>query len=145
MTNPNHSDNHITMNNSKSPRVLLTVSGLLATSIGGAVLLAPASFHAISGIELGEDVNLISEIRAPGGALLIAGLLMWLGVFVRTFAFTSTVIAAAVFMSYGLSRLLSMAVDGLPDSGLVAATAIELTIGAISLRALGRYRRTGTF
>jgi hypothetical protein len=48
--------------------------------------------------------------------------------------------ASVVYLSYGLSRLLSMAMDGLPHSGLVSAAGIELGIGAACLLALLRAR-----
>lgn len=124
-------------------KLLLLASGLIASGIGAAILFAPAAFHAIYGIELGNDPSLASEIRAPGGALLISGLVMLTGVFVARFAFASTLIAAAVYLAYGLSRLLSIAIDGWPDSGLVEATIFELTIGTVSLFALLRYRQAG--
>ena len=123
-------------------KLVLLASGLTAIGIGSAILVVPADFHATYGIELASDASLASEIRAPGGALLATGLLMLAGVFVAKFAFASTAIAAAVYLSYGLSRLVSMAIDGLPDGGLVAAAAFELAVGAINLLALQRYRRS---
>ena len=67
---------------------------------------------------------------------------MLAGVFLADFALASTVIAAAVYLSYGVSRLLSMTLDGLPDAGLVGAAAFELVIGAASLLVLRRHRKT---
>ena len=131
------------MKNSTVIKLVLLVSGLLAAGVGGAILIAPADFYATYGIKLGGDASLANEVRAPGGALLATGALMLAGVFVARLAVVSTVIAAAVYLSYGLSRLLSMAVDGSPDGGLVGAAAFELTIGAISLIALLRYRMSG--
>lgn len=128
------------MKNSKILKLLLLASGLIAIGIGGAILFTPASFYAIYGIELANDASLASEIRAPGGALLVTGMLMLVGVFVEKFALASTVIVTAVYSSYGLSRLLSMAVDGMPDSGLVEAAAFELAIATAGLFALHRYR-----
>lgn len=128
------------MKNSKILKLVLSASGLIAIGIGGAILFMPAEFYAMYGIELANDASLASEIRAPGAALLVSGLLMLAGVFVAKFAFVSTVIATAVYSSYGLSRLFSMAVDGMPDSGLVEAAAFELFIAATCLFALQRYR-----
>lgn len=130
------------MKHSKASKLLLLVSGLTAIGIGGAIVFLPATFYATYGIELGSDASLANEIRAPGGALVAMGLLMLAGVFLADFAFASTVIAAAVYLSYGVSRLLSMTLDGLPDAGLVGAAAFELAIGAASLLVLRRYRKT---
>ena len=136
------------MSTSRSTRALLTVSGLIALVIGASILLAPAQFHATYGTVLGDDANLLSEIRAPGGALLVLGALMLVGVFVNSFAFTSVTIAAAVYLSYGLARIVSVALDGVPAGALLGALAIELAIGAASgitlIRSIGRGARVST-
>lgn len=112
-------------------RATLLISGLIAIGIGGAVLLAPAAFHASNGIELGADANLLSEVRAPGGALLALGAMMLIGLVVPSFTQASTAIAAAVYLAYGAARLLSVGLDGLPGPGLLVATAIELALGGL--------------
>ena len=118
------------MKPSKTLRFLLVISGLIAIGIGASILLTPGQFHATHGIELGTDANLLSEIRAPGGALLALGFMMLIGTFVESFTLASTSIAAAVYLAYGGSRLLSMGLDGMPAGGLVGAAAVELVIGA---------------
>ncbi len=125
----------------KKLRSLLALSAALAIAIGATILFAPADFHATNGIELAADANLLSEVRAPGAALAVLGLLMLVGVFVRAFALTSTSIAAAVFLAYGGGRLLSMGLDGLPGEGLVVATVIEIVVGALCAAALVRHAR----
>jgi len=129
------------MKYSKLLNGLLLTSGLIAVGIGGAILLIPAVFYGGYGIDLGNDATLINEVRAPGGALLVTGLLISTGVFVAEFAFASTVIAAAAYLSYGLSRVLSMSIDGMPDAGLVMAAGVELVIGAAALFAVMYYRQ----
>jgi hypothetical protein len=129
------------MNHSLLHRILLVVSGLIAIGIGATILLTPAQFHARQDILLAQDANLLSEIRAPGGALLVLGALMLSGGFVHALSRTATSVAAAVNLSYGASRLLSLVLDGLPAAGLLGATALELTLGLASLFALYRARR----
>ena len=126
-------------------RALLIASSLIASGIGASILFAPAQFHATHGIELSESASLLSEVRAPGGALLLLGVLMGLGAFLRRWTHTSTVLVTAVYLSYGVSRLWSLAVDGTPDPGLIGGTAIELligTLGAIALRRSPERRAT---
>lgn len=118
------------MQPTKFHRFLLVASGLIAAGIGASILFAPAWFHASHGIELGADASLLSEVRAPGGALLVLGAMMLVGAFATSFTFASTAIAAAVYLAYGVSRLVSLGFDGVPDSGLVAAAVLELAIGA---------------
>ncbi|MGI9235658.1 MAG: DUF4345 family protein, partial [Woeseiaceae bacterium] len=42
-------------------------------------------------------------------------------------------IAAALYLSFGLSRFLSMIVDGVPHDSLVSAAVVEVAIGTICL------------
>ncbi|WP_437537650.1 DUF4345 domain-containing protein [Sorangium sp. So ce726] len=119
----------------------LFVSGLVLFGIGGASLVAPVAFHASSGISLGESSSLLSETRAVGGSLLGAGAVILLGAFVSRLAFTASVLGAVMYLSYGLSRLLSMAVDGMPAQELVLATAVELILGLLCVAALVAHRR----
>ena len=69
---------------------------------------------------------------------------MLAGVFRTELVGVSLTTASIVYLSYGLSRLLSMALDGLPHSGLISAAGIELAIGAVCLLALLRTRDINT-
>ena len=129
------------MKTTLAEKIILSVSGLTAIGIGSAILTIPVAFYAASGIELGGDASLLNEIRAPGGALLIMGFFILAGLFRASLAGVSLWIGAAIFMSYGLSRGLSMAVDGLPDTGLVMAAAFEIAIGTLCLLSVLRRNR----
>jgi uncharacterized protein with PQ loop repeat len=63
-----------------------------------------------------------------------------LGAFVAKLTFTSAVISIVMYLSYGISRILSIAVDGMPAEGLVLATVVEIIIGLVGVFALLRYR-----
>ena len=126
------------MQTTRKHRSLLVISGLIAVAIGSSILISPAQFHATHGIELGSDANLLSEVRAPGGALLLLGLMIGVGGVLPVYSIASTSIAAAVYLGYGLSRVLSLALDGVPVPGLVGAMIIELAIGAMCIVALVR-------
>lgn len=121
-------------------RGMLLVSGLLATGVAVAIIVAPHPFYAGYGIDIGMNASLANELKAPAGTLLIAGLLMLVGVARFEFAATSLAIASVVYLSYGLSRLLSFAVDGVPHSALVSAAVLELALGAICLLDFVRVR-----
>lgn len=128
------------MKNSYMQISILGISGLIAISFGGAILFVPEVFYATYAMELGNDASWLNETRASGGALLGIGLVIASGSIWSKLTFTSAILSSAVYLSYGLSRLLSIAIDGSPDNGLVAAAAFELCIGAISLFALFRYQ-----
>ena len=118
------------MQPTKTLRALLVLSGMIALGIGGMILFDPAGFHATNGIDLGTDASLRSEVRAPGGALAVLGVMMMIGAFAKSFTTASTLIGAAVYLAYGASRLLSIGLDGVPSPGIAGAAVIELTIGA---------------
>ncbi len=122
-------------------RLLLLISGLGVVAIAGMILIAPEAFYAGYGIAVGGNVSLANELKAPAGALLISGLVMLAGATRRQFVAHSLVTATIVYLSYGLSRMASMATDGIPHANLVGAAGIEIVIGTISLLALLRTRR----
>ena len=113
-------------------RIFLIVSGTITLLIGASILLIPHSFFAASHITLGADPNLLSEVRAPGGLLLIAGAGMMAGASAARRASAGLLIAAAVYLSYGSARVMSVFVDGVPAPALVIALCIELALGLIA-------------
>ena len=132
------------LNGSNMVKLILLVSGLVAVGIAGTILLAPEVFYAGYGIEVAGDMTLVNELKAPAGVLLAAGLLMFAGIFRTDLVKVSLTTASVVYLSYGLARLSSMTMDGLPDSGLVSAAGVELGIGAVCLLALLRARDNNT-
>ncbi len=51
-------------------KIILLLAGLISTAIGLAMLCVPVIFHASGGIELAENINLLSEMRSQGGVTL---------------------------------------------------------------------------
>ncbi len=134
-------DERIELFRSYGTRGLLLASGLISSCIAMMILFAPNAFYGSYGIEIAANVGLANELKAPAGLLLLAGLLMLLGVFKLEFAIPSLAIATAVYLSYGLSRVLSMAIDGYPHSGLVSAAVFEIAVGGLCLVDLIRHRK----
>ena len=123
---------------SRSTFVFLLVSGLLLLGIGGAILLVPHLFHASNGIVLGDDPNELSEVRAPGGLLTASSIFILLGAARRSLRATALALTVLVYGSFGLARLLALALDGIPSAGLVGSTVIELVVATIGLYILSR-------
>ncbi|MEQ9490467.1 MAG: DUF4345 domain-containing protein [Alphaproteobacteria bacterium] len=119
---------------------VLLLGGSIITGIGLAVLLFPDLFYATNGIALGTDPSLLSEVRASGGVLVGAGGLIFAGLFISGLASTSLTIAAVLYGAYGVSRMVSMALDGMPAEGLVWAAVLELFMAALYLVVLVRNR-----
>lgn len=124
---------------SKALKAILIIAGLIGVYVGVEILFFPISFYATSGIEIGDNVSLLNEIRAPGGALLISSVLIILGAFVSKLTFTSIVLATLLYLSYGLSRIVSMMVDGRPAEILVYVAVLEIIIGLICAFMLVKY------
>ena len=125
-------------------RLVLFGSGTVAVAIAVAILFAPAAFYAGYGIDVTGDATLANELKAPAGALLVAGLVMFAGAFRWELAVVSLATAAVVYLSYGLSRVTSIAIDGVPHSGMVTAAGVELVIGSICLLTLLQVRQINT-
>lgn len=113
-------------------RLFLALSGAIALAIGLTILLMPHALFASNHVTLGSDPNLLSEIRAPGGVLVLCGAIMLGGAFRQALFRAALLAGAAVFSTYGLSRLVSVILDGLPASSLVWAMVIELVIGVVA-------------
>lgn len=111
-------------------RSALATAGALLGGIGGALILVPQDFLAMSHVVIDSDPGLMSELAAPGGILLIASALMLAGAVRIRFAELALAIGAIVYGSYGAGRLISMALHGLPPDSLIAAMVIELGIAA---------------
>ena len=137
----------MTMMNSKAlvaRKLVLLTSGIVATGIAETILYAHDALYAAYGIELAWTTSLTKELKAPAGVLIVARLYMLAGLLRTEWSTASLFVASAVFLSYGVSRLLSIAVDGVPHESLVGAAFFEVAVGAICLLALipGRDRNT---
>ena len=123
-------------------RLFLALSGAIAVLIGFMILFAPRAFFAVNGIDLGADPNLMSEIRAPGGVLLAAGVVIICGAIIGSLFRAALLTVAVVFGMYAVSRLISIALDGLPSSSFISALGIELVVGVIAAALIAKHRLT---
>ena len=120
--------------------ILLSLAGGLLLAIGVAILLQPHAFFAASGITLGNEPGLLSEVRAPGGLLIGCAIVILLGAFRRSITHHALILAAMVYGLFGISRLVSIVLDGLPSSSIIGATAAELIIGTLCVLSLQRFK-----
>ncbi len=110
-------------------RTLLIVAGITGISVGTGQLFFPVAFEASAGIDLGNDNNLLSEIRAAGGTLLTAGLIILCGAFRVQLARFALLLTMVFFLSYGFSRIYGMFADGMPGQSFIIVTIAEMAIG----------------
>ena len=125
----------------KTRIVLLLVSGAMLILVGSFIIVSPTDFYASNNIDLGSNVSLVNELKAPAGLLLVAGLFMISAIFVQGKTDVALWLAALIYLSYASSRSVSMTIDGVPATGLVQATLLEATIGLACLVVLLVSRR----
>ena len=65
---------------------LLLIAGAILILIGTTIVAAPTGFYAANGIEVGANVSLLNELKAPAGFLLAAGLFIVAAAFVEALA-----------------------------------------------------------
>ena len=128
------------MKSSKILKTILFFSGLLLMGVGTAILLTPVAFSARNGIVLDGNISLLNDIRGNAGVLLSTGVLILLGAFIHKLSFTSIIVSFVVFLSFGLSRVLSIILDGMPADGLIKATVVEIIFGLVGLFAFLKFR-----
>jgi len=121
------------MTNSKVVASFLILTGLIGLYVGGGLLFFPAELQAQSGIVLGDNASHFSETRAPGAAILAASSISLLGALRANWRHLALVLVALFFLSYGMGRLLSLVLDGMPATGLFWAMIGELIIGLLAL------------
>ncbi len=119
-------------------KLTIGIAGVTALSIGLAITSAPSGFYASYGIEIGSDPNLMSELRAPGMNLAALGAVIFAGVIRPQMAHFSAALGALVFLAFALGRLVSIALDGMPESGILVALFIEIFVGGFCLLSLHR-------
>jgi len=112
---------------------LLIVSGVLLILVGTSIIVSPVDFYESNSIDPAASISLLNELKAPAGLLLAPGIFMVMATFVRSKRGVALRLAALIYLSYALSRGVSMALDGLPASGLIVATGLEAIIGLTCL------------
>lgn len=125
----------MTSNSSTHALWLLVLTAPVVLVIGVSLLLVPHAMHRTNGVDLGSQASLLNEIRAPAGALMAFGLLMLGAIFRSAWRLFALRAGGLLLLSYGIARILSIALDGWPSFILIAAMVVELLAGASLLLA----------
>lgn len=112
-------------------RLALIGSGAILGLIGGALMISPKAFLETSHVFVERDPGLMSELAAPGGLLVATGVFMLIGAAKLRFASMALATGAVVYGSYGIGRVVSMLLHGLPSQSLISATIIEVAIAVM--------------
>ncbi|MFK7864295.1 MAG: DUF4345 domain-containing protein [Pseudohongiellaceae bacterium] len=119
---------------------LLHLNGWVAVLIGVFIVIEPISMLSPYGLQTELSNSLLSELRAPGGMLIVCGLTIVHSAVVPHFRERGLYLSAMVYGSYAGGRLLSIFLDGIPQIEILSALAIELTLCGLSLVAIGNSR-----
>lgn len=120
-------------------KIVLWISGLIAILVGSSLLIIPVTFYKVSGVELGENINLLNDLRATGGSIFGCGIIIITGVFNSKLTFTSLIVSMLLYLSYGLSRFIAMSIDGLPSVDFIIIAFLEIVVGIASYFALQKF------
>lgn len=117
--------------------VMLCITGPFLMMVGLSRLANPIkNYSKNSGIELGNDVNILNEMRGVGAVMLCAGAIIFLGVFLSQLMLTSFIVALLIFLGFALGRLISFGADGKPNKLIVKGLAFEIVFGLANAVAL---------
>lgn len=119
------------MKNNTITLSFLIIAGLIGLYVGGSLLFFPAQLQADNGIVL-STASHFSEARAPGAAIFGASILAFISIFKTTLRKSALGLMTLFFTTYGLGRLLSVIIDGLPADGLYYAMYGELIMGILA-------------
>ncbi|MEL6536851.1 MAG: DUF4345 domain-containing protein [Bacteroidota bacterium] len=119
-------------------KLLLSIAGLAGLFIGLSLLFNPIAFEASAGIQIAQEPNILSEIRGMGGVILLAGAIAIAGLLAPRFRWTALFITSFYLLGYGLARLVSVFLDGVPSTVLVSAMSFEILLGVWGAVIIGR-------
>ena len=116
-------------------KITLGTSGVTALAIGTFITLAPHAFYASYGIALGQDPNLLNELRAPGAGLTVFGALMLAGVVRAAMAPIALAVALTVYLAFPVGRIVGIFMDGMPSSNVIGALVFEVVVAGLLIAA----------
>ncbi|CAL2085848.1 DUF4345 domain-containing protein [Tenacibaculum sp. 190524A02b] len=121
------------MSNSRILKIYLFISGLILTAVGILTTFNPITIKANEGIEIAGNASALNDVRSFGMLLLVTALLLFLGSFKSSLRKSATIFSSLLFLSLGAGRILSIILDGMPSSGMVKATGLEVILGLVGL------------
>lgn len=116
--------------NTLSKKAALSLTALTSLAIGGLLVFVPGVLFGLNGIVLDPSAAMMSEVRSPGVLILLVGIVATAGLLNQSVERPALTISAGLLLAYGAGRLISLALDGLPPASLLAASAVELGLGA---------------
>lgn len=114
--------------------IIQSLSGLLLLYVGIKRISNPLKTYSQSfGIEFENDVNVLSELKGIGAVMLFGGIVVILGVILNQYSVVTFVVGSLIFMGVAIGRILSMVLDGKPNTKLMRGFVIELLFGILNV------------
>lgn len=120
----------------KLTNALLHLNGWVAVLIGIFVILKPIAMLSPYGLQSELSNSLLSELKAPGGLLLVCGLAIVHSAMIPNLRERGLYLSIMVYGSYAAGRLLSIIVDGFPQMEILIALTIEAMLCGLSIAVL---------
>jgi len=110
----------------KSTKIYVFLAGITLVLIGAYISLTP--FQYLSQFDLTNEISveLMSEMRGMGGALLVFGIFAFMATFVEQIAKTALTISILIFTSFFMFRCIGVVIDGVPSHAILIALGIEM-------------------
>ena len=113
--------------------VVLSIAGFTALVVGTSILVSPHAFYESYGTTIGDDPNLLSDLRATSATLFALGMMMLAGVRTSEWRHHAGILATVVFLAFPAGRTVGLIVDGSPSVMVLGALGIEVAIGLLCL------------
>jgi len=126
----------------KTTILLLHLNGWLAVLIGSFIVFDPVSLLSSYGLQPDPSIGLLSELRAPGGLLIVCGLMILRCALDEKLYARGLQLSIMIYGGYGAVRLLGIVLDGQPPIEILIAAGIELTLCGLSLLVMWRRRQS---
>lgn len=112
----------------KTIQIYLFISGLILITVGSYISFTPLDYMNQFGIQVSGNTSLLSDLRAMGGSLIVFGLIALWGNFHKPAQLTSLLVSSVVYSAYAIFRLIAFTMDGTPETLIILASVIELTL-----------------
>lgn len=117
-------------------RIILFLAAATLVGIGGMIAFMPHVVYGAANGGLPDDILLRSDIRSAGSLLLAFGICVFAAGLRMIPVRFALLVSAIAFLSYGMGRLLSLGLDGMPGPSIYVIAGLEWTLGLAALAGL---------
>lgn len=117
----------------RAEKIYLALAGMTLILVGSFIGLTPVDYYQRFNLDVLPSINYLSELRGVGGTLLVFGLLACVAIRDSRVADTALNATTLIFASFAAFRMLSLSIDGMPGTEILAAMLVELTLALTGL------------